>query len=77
MPLDDAALERFRDQLLAAIRDSESRIRGEFTVAISASEQRIRGEITEAVAARLGAEVSGLVDPAMLVEVEADAVVAG
>lgn len=51
MPLDDAALERFRDQLLAAIRDSESRIRGEFTVAISASEQRIRGEITEAVAA--------------------------
>ena len=51
MPLDDPALERFRDQILAAIRDSEYRIRGEIADAISASERHVRGEIADVVAA--------------------------
>src|SRR5881628_1203724 len=53
MAVDDAALERLRDDLLAAIiaaiRDSEHRIRGEFTEAISGSEHRIRGELAETI----------------------------
>ena len=49
MAVDDAALERLRDDLLAAIRDSEHRISGEFTEVISGSEHRIRGELAEAI----------------------------
>jgi len=51
MAVDDAALERFRDDLLAAIRDSEHRIRGELAEAISGSEHRIRGELAESISA--------------------------
>ena len=55
MPLDEAALERFRDDIIVAvgvaIRESEQRIRGEIASAIAASEQRIRGEIASAIAA--------------------------
>ena len=55
MPLDDAALERVRDEIIlavgGAIAASEQRIRGEIAAAIAASEQRIRGEITSAIAA--------------------------
>ena len=55
MAVDDAALERFRDELLAAVRsailDSEHRIREELAEAISASEHRIRGELAEAISA--------------------------
>jgi hypothetical protein len=53
MAVDDAALDRLREDLLVAIRaailDSEHRIRGEIADAVSASEYRIRGEITDAV----------------------------
>src|SRR5712691_6224671 len=49
MAVDDAPLDRLRDDLLAAIRDSEHRIRGEFTEAVSGSEHRIRGELAEAI----------------------------
>lgn len=70
MPLDDAALDRFRDEIIvavgAAIRDSEHRIRGEIADAVAASEQRIRVEIGAAIAAsetrleaRLGARIDG------------------
>src|SRR2546428_4291223 len=45
MAVDDAGLERLRDDLLAAIRVSEHRIRGEFTGAISASEARLGARI--------------------------------
>lgn len=55
MVVDDAALDRLREDLLVAIRaailDSEHRIRGEITDAVSASELRIRGEIADAVSA--------------------------
>ena len=64
MAVDDAALERLRDDLLAAIsaaiRDSEHRIRGGVAEAISGSEHRIRGELAEAISAseaRLGARI--------------------
>ena len=60
MAVDDAALDRLRDDLLAAIRDSEHRIRGELVGAISASEHRIRGELVGAISAseaRLGARI--------------------
>ena|ERR1700675_2063092 len=46
MAVDDAALERLRDDLLAAIHD----IRGEFPEAISASEARLRGGIDTSAA---------------------------
>ena len=49
MAVDDASLERFRDELLAAIRDSEQRIRGEIADAIAASETRLE--------TRLGARI--------------------
>ena len=53
MAVDDAALERLRDDLLAAIRaairESEHRIRGEIGDAIGASETRLE--------ARLGARI--------------------
>src|SRR2546425_1172264 len=52
MDVDDAALDRLREDLLVAIRaaliDSEHRIRGEITDAVSASELRVRGEIADA-----------------------------
>jgi hypothetical protein len=55
MAVDDAALDRLREDLLVAIRaailDSELRVRGEIANAVSASEHHIRGEITEAVSA--------------------------
>ncbi len=55
MAVDDAALDRLREDLLVAIRaallDSEHRIRGEITDAVSASEQRLRGEVTAAISA--------------------------
>ena len=60
MAMDDAAPDRLRDDLLAAMRDSEHRIRGELTEAISGSEHRIRGEFTEAISgseARLDARI--------------------
>ncbi len=50
MAVDDAGLERLRDDLLAAIRDSEHRIRGEFTGAISASEARLGARIDASAA---------------------------
>ncbi len=54
MAVDDAALERLRDDLLAAIsaaiRDSEHRISGEFTEAISASEARLGARIDSSAA---------------------------
>lgn len=53
MAVDDAALDRLREDLLVAIRaallDSEHRIRGEIVDAVSASELRVRGEIVDAV----------------------------
>ena len=55
MAVDDAALDRLREDLLVAIRaailDSEHRIRGEIADAVSASEHRIRGEITDPISA--------------------------
>ena len=60
MAIDDAAPDRLRDDLLAAIRDSEHRIRGELTEAISGSEHRIRGELAGAISgseARLDARI--------------------
>jgi len=63
MAVDDAALERLRDDLLAAIsaaiRDSEHRISGELAEAISGSEHRIGGlaEAISASEARLGARI--------------------
>ena len=61
MAVDDAALDRLREDLLVAIRaailDSEHRIRGEIADAVSASEQRIRGEIS-ASEHRIGGEVA-------------------
>jgi hypothetical protein len=55
MAVDDAALDRLREDLLVAIRaailDSEHRIRGEIADAVSASEHRIRAEFTETIAA--------------------------
>lgn len=60
MAVDDAALERLRDDLLvaisAAIRDSEHRIRGEFAEAISASGAQLGARI-DASAARLDARI--------------------
>src|SRR5712692_8965264 len=54
MAVDDAALERLRDDLLvaisAAILDSEHRIRGEFTEAVSASEGRLGARIDASAA---------------------------
>jgi len=50
MAVDDAALERLRDDLLAALRDSEHRIRGEFAEAISASEVRLGSRIDASAA---------------------------
>ena len=54
MVVDDAALERLRDDLLAAIsaaiRDSEHRIRGEFAEAISTSEARLGARIDASAA---------------------------
>ncbi len=50
MAVDDTGLERLRDDLLAAIRDSEHRIRGEFTGAISASEARLGARIDASAA---------------------------
>ena len=54
MAVDDAALERLRDDLLAAIRaairDSEHRIRGEFAGAISTSEARLGARIDASAA---------------------------
>src|SRR5256885_14775514 len=50
MAVEDAGLERLRDDLLAAIRDSEHRIRGEFTGAISASEARLGARIDASAA---------------------------
>jgi len=50
MAVDDAALERFRDDLLAAIRDSEHRIRGELAESISASEARLDARIDASAA---------------------------
>jgi hypothetical protein len=50
MAVDDAALERLRDDLLAAIRDSEHRIRGEFAEAISTSEARLGARIDASAA---------------------------
>jgi hypothetical protein len=60
MAVDDAGLERLRDDLLAAIHDSEHRIRGELTEAVSGPEPRLRGELAEAISAseaRLGARI--------------------
>ena len=70
MAVDDAALDRLREDLLVAIRaailDSEHRIRGDIAIAISASEHRTRGEVTDAISAsetrleaRLGARIDG------------------
>jgi len=60
MAVDDAALERLRDDLLvaisAAIRDSEHRIRGEFADVISSSEARL-GTRIDASAAQLDARI--------------------
>jgi len=50
MAVDDTGLVRLRDDLLAAIRDSEHRIRGEFTGAISASEARLGARIDASAA---------------------------
>jgi len=50
MAVDDTGLERLRDDLLAAIRDSEHRIRGESTGAISASEARLGARIDASAA---------------------------
>ena len=65
MAVDDAALDRLREDLLVAIRaailDSEHRVRGEIADAVSASEQRIRGEISDAVSAsehRIGGKIA-------------------
>jgi hypothetical protein len=55
MAVDDAALDRLREDLLVAIRaailDSEHRIRGEIADAVSASEHRIGGEVADAISA--------------------------
>ena len=45
MAMDDTAPDRLRDDLLAAMRDSEHRIRGELTEAISRSEARLGARI--------------------------------
>src|SRR2546426_8891050 len=50
MAVEDAGLERLRDDLLAAIRDYVHRIRGEFTGAISASEARLGARIEASAA---------------------------
>ena len=54
MAVDDAALDRLREDLLVAIRaailDSEHRVRGEIADAVSASEHRIRKELTATAA---------------------------
>src|SRR5712692_3551580 len=50
MAIDDAALESFRDDLPAAIRDSEHRIRGGFAEVISASEARLGARIDASAA---------------------------
>ena len=54
MAVDDAALERFRDDLLAAISaailDSEHRILGELAETISASEARLGARIDASAA---------------------------
>jgi len=60
MAVDDAGLERLRDDLLAAIRVSEHRIRGEFTGAISASEARLGARI-DASAAETRRHMGGVV----------------
>jgi chromosomal replication initiation ATPase DnaA len=68
MAVDDAALDRLREDLLVAIRaailDSEHRIRGEVVDAVSASEHRLGGEISASetrletrLEARLGAKI--------------------
>src|SRR5882672_3015760 len=57
MAVDDAALDRLREDLLVAIRaailDSEHRIRGE----ISASETRLETRLEARLEARLGARI--------------------
>jgi hypothetical protein len=47
MAVDDAALERLRVDLLAAIRASEHHIRAELDGTVSASEARLAGRIAE------------------------------
>ena len=63
MAVDDAALDRLREDLLVAIRaailDSEHRVRGEIAGAVSASEQGLRGEMS-ASEQRLRGEISAL-----------------
>ena len=62
MAVDDAALERFRDELLVAIRDairdSEHRIRGEIAEAISASETRLETRLEARLGARIDASAA-------------------
>lgn len=65
MAVDDAALERLRDDLLAAIRDSEHRMRREIAQALSASEARLEARIEARLGARIdasAAETSRYVD---------------
>ena len=50
MAVNDAALERLRDDLLAAIRDSEHRILGDLAEAISTSETRLGARIDSSAA---------------------------
>ena len=50
MAVDDAALARLRDDLVAAIRDSEHRVGGGLTEAIAASEARLGARIDASAA---------------------------
>ena len=62
MAVDDAALERLRDDLLAAIRaairESEHRIRGEIGDAIGASETRLEARLEARLGARIDASAA-------------------
>src|SRR5437773_5754613 len=62
MAVDDAALERLRDDLLAAIRaairESEHRIRGEIGDAIAASETRLEARLDTRLGARIDASAA-------------------
>ena len=62
MSVDDAALERLRDDLLAAIRaairESEHRIRGEIGDAIAASETRLEARLDTRLGARIDASAA-------------------
>ena len=58
MAVDDAALERLRDDLLGAIRDSEHRMRGEIIQAISASEARLETRLEARLGARIDASAA-------------------